>query len=441
MTTARSRRLGRRTIAVAAVATATALFLAACGGGAAPSGEATDPEKLEYLVNAENGNIPPVLESMSTGVCEAQNEALPLEINSIPQADLDGQIQLLVGQDALPAMFAAGGTPAEGAKLWNAGKLVDFEVALDDLGVLDQIEPGAISTIKKLYGGAFSFLPFQYNIEGIFYNKVIFEENGFEEPQTWDELMDIAAALKAKGILPFTASGEQGWPITRLLSGYIFRSLGPDALQAVADGEAKLTDPEYVEAAAAIAELGANGYLNENIASLDYDGAQSEFLNGNAAMFYMGTWALTAINNPETNLVGPENVGFMPFPGVEGGAGDIGQYPSNVGLPSTFGSATFGPKVADWAKCITENFGEMSLVEQNTISGFKVPDEVWAEQPQLTQDVHDRIAASTESVLWFEALFNAKAGQDSSKNAALLVTGQISPEEFMSTLQTDLDQG
>ncbi len=441
MTTARSRRLGRRTIAVAAVATATSLFLAACGGGAAPSGEATDPEKLEYLVNAENGNIPPVLESMSTGVCEAQNEALPLEINSIPQADLDGQIQLLVGQDALPAMFAAGGTPAEGAKLWNAGKLVDFEVALDDLGVLDQIEPGAISTIKKLYGGAFSFLPFQYNIEGIFYNKVIFEENGFEEPQTWDELMDIAAALKAKGILPFTASGEQGWPITRLLSGYIFRSLGPDALQAVADGDAKLTDPEYVEAAAAIAELGANGYLNENIASLDYDGAQSEFLNGNAAMFYMGTWALTAINNPETNLVGPENVGFMPFPGVDGGAGDIGQYPSNVGLPSTFGAATFGPKVADWAKCITENFGEMSLVEQNTISGFKVPDEVWAEQPQLTQDVHDRIAASTESVLWFEALFNAKAGQDSSKNAALLVTGQISPEEFMSTLQTDLDQG
>lgn len=440
MTTASQRRLGRRSIVVAAAA-ATSLLLAACGGGGAPTGEATDPQKLEYLVNAENGNIPPVLESMATGVCEAQNEALPLEINSMPQADLDGQIQLLVSQDALPPMFAAGGTPAEGAKLWNAGKLVDFDEALEELGVHDLIEPGAISTIKKLYGGAFSFLPFQYNIEGIFYNKTIFAEHGFEEPQTWDELMEIAAALKADGVLPFTASGEQGWPITRLLSGYIFRSLGPDALQAVADGDAKLTDPEYVEAAAAIAELGANGYLNENIASLDYDGAQNEFLNGNAAMFYMGTWALTAINDPEKNQVGPENVGFMPFPGVEGGAGDIGQYPSNVGLPSTFGSATFGPKVQDWVKCITENFGEMSLVEQNTISGFKVPDEVWAEQPALTQDVHDRIAASTESVLWFEALFNAKAGQDSSKNVSLLVTGQMTPEEFMSTLQTGLDQG
>jgi len=441
VTTASRRRLGRRSLVVAAAA-ATSLALAACsGGGGGTGGEGTDPQKLEYLVNAENGNIPPVLESMASGECTAENDALPLEINSIPQADLDGQIQLLVSQDALPAMFAAGGTPAEGAKLWDAGKLVDFDVALDDLGVLDQIEPGAISTIKALYGGAFSFLPFQYNIEGIFFNKELFAEHGFEEPQTWAELMDIAAAFEAEGILPFTASGEQGWPITRLLSGYIFRSLGPDALRKVADGEAKLTDPEYVEAAEAIAALGENGYLNENIASLDYDGAQNEFLNGNAAMFYMGTWALTAINDPESNLIGVDNVGFLPFPDVEGGAGSIDQYPSNVGLPSTFGSATFGPKVQDWTRCITENFGEMSLVDQNTISGFKVPDDVWAEQPQLTQDVHDRIADSTESVLWFEALFNAKAGQDSSKNAALLVSGEMSPEEFMSLLQTDLDAG
>lgn len=439
MTTATRRRPWRRSLVVLAAA-GTVVALAACAGGTG-GGTATDPSKLEYLVNAENGNIPPVLESMSTGVCKAENEALPLEINSIPQADLDGQIQLLVGQDALPAMFAAGGTPAEGAKLDKAGKLVDFDKALDELGVLDLIEPGAISTIKKLYGGKFSFLPFQYNIEGIFYNKTLFEENGIEEPQTWDELLAAAETFKDQGIIPLTASGEQGWPITRLLSGYIFRSLGPDALKAVADGDAKLTDPEYVEAAQAIADLGAAGFLNDNIASLDYDGAQNEFLNGNAAMFYMGTWALTAINDPEKNQVGVENVGFMPFPAVEGGAGDIGQYPSNVGLPSTFGSATFGPKVQDWAKCITENFGEMSLVEQNTISGFKVPDEVWAEQPQLTQDVHDRIAGSTESVLWFEALFNAKAGQDSSKNVSLLVTGQMSPEDFMGLLQTDLDAG
>ncbi|TDD71869.1 extracellular solute-binding protein [Jiangella aurantiaca] len=429
-----------RRIVVAAIASTVALGLAACGGDDGSEASVDAPDKLTYLVNAENGNIPPVLEDMAQGVCAEQNEVLPLEISSIPQAELDAQIQLLVGQDALPVMFAAGGTPEEGAKLWEAGKLVDFEKELEELGVLDLIEPGAISTIKNLYGGAFNFLPFQYNVEGIFYNKAYFADNGLDEPQTWDDLMAAAETFAAQGITPFAASGEQGWPITRLLSGYIYRSLGPDALQKVADGEAKLTDPEYVEAAAQIASLGENGYLGENVASLDYDSAQNEFLTGNAAMFYMGTWALTAINDPEQNQIGVDNVGFMPFPAVEGGAGSIDQYPSNVGLPSTFGSGTFTSEVGDWTKCITENFGEMSLRDQNTISGFKVVNDVPG-LPPLTQEVQEIIATTSDTVLWMEALFNAKAGQDSSHNAALLVTGEMSPEDFMSMLQTDLDAG
>jgi raffinose/stachyose/melibiose transport system substrate-binding protein len=43
------------------------------------------------------------------------------------------------------------------------------------------------------------------------------------------------------------------------------------------------------------------------------------------------------------------------------------------------------------------------------------------------------------SVLWFEALFNAKASSDSNTDAALLVTGQMSPQKFMQTVQADLD--
>ena len=44
-------------------------------------------------------------------------------------------------------------------------------------------------------------------------------------------------------------------------------------------------------------------------------------------------------------------------------------------------------------------------------------------------------------MLWFEALFNAKASSVSSTNAALLVTGQLSAEEFMTLVQTALDEG
>ena len=45
------------------------------------------------------------------------------------------------------------------------------------------------------------------------------------------------------------------------------------------------------------------------------------------------------------------------------------------------------------------------------------------------------------SVLWFEALFNTKATNDSQTDAAPLVTGAMSAQQFMQTIQNDLDGG
>ena len=139
--------------------------------------------------------------------------------------------------------------------------MVNFQTAMSKLGVLNMVEPGAIDTIKKLYGGQFDVLPYEYNIEGFWYDKKIFADHGITVPTTWPELVSAAAKLKAAGVLPLSASGQQGWPITRLVSGYLYRSLGPDALQKVASGQAKLTDPQYVAAAQQIADLGKRRLL------------------------------------------------------------------------------------------------------------------------------------------------------------------------------------
>lgn len=438
MFTAERRRLRKPLLGTAALVGAGVLVLAGCSGGG-DSGGGENPTTLEFLKNAENTTTQPVLDALAANQCEAENEAAPLEVNSIPQAELDAQVQLLATQDGLPPMFSAGGNPAEGAKLADAGYLVDFDAALTELGVRDKVAEGAVSTIKKLYGGDFTFLPFQYNIEGIFYNKAIFEENGWDVPETWDDLVTVAGEAQAAGLTPFAASGEQGWPLTRLVSGYLFRSLGPDALQKVADGEAKLTDPDYVAAAQAIADLGADGYFGDNVASLDYDAATNEFLTGKAAMIYMGSWLLGNING-DGNEIGADNVGFMKFPAVEGGAGSIDEYPSNVGLPATFNAKTYSAdnNVGAWLKCITANYGTEAL-KQGQITGF-ISDEP-ADLPAISQTVADEIATATDSVLWFEALFNAKASSISSTNAALLVTGQLSAEEFMTLVQNALDEG
>ena len=439
MTTASRSRRRRQLLTAAAALSTAAIALTGCAGSPSDGGSATDSASFTFLLNDENQNVQPVLETLAENQCKAEQEAQPLEFSTIPQGEMDSNNQLLASQDGLPVAFSAGGTPSEAAKLDKAGKLVNFTDALADLDATADVVPAAISTIEKLYGGNFVMLPTQYNIEGIFYNKQYFADAGIEEPQTWDDLLDAAETFKGEGYTALSASGDQGWPITRLISTYLFRSVGPDALKDVQDGTAKLTDPEYVEAAQAVADLGAEGYFGENVTSLDYDGATNEFLNGNAAMIYMGSWLLGNINDPAQNKIGADNVGFMPFPAVDGGKGAIDQYPANVGVAVTMSSSNFGPKAQAWLKCIADNFGEVSLSQESTISGFAVNGEV--DVPEITSVIQDKIATGGESVLWMEALFNAKAGQDSSANAALLVTGQLSAEDFMTTIQTDLDAG
>ena len=426
----------RRVAPLVASLGATALALTACGGGGEAGGSG-DGASFDFLVNTENTTVPGLLETLSTGDCKPANDTAPLEVETVPQTQLDQRLQLLAGQGALPEQYAAGNAPALTKQLAENGQVLDLEKALTDLGKIDRIEPAAISTIEALYGG-FNVLPYQYNVEGIWYNEKIFADNGIAVPATWDELVAAAQRLSAAGVQPFSASGEQGWPITRLISGYLFRSLGPDAMQKVADGEAKLTDPEYVAAARAVADLGAAGHFGQGVGSIDYDTAFSTFLTGKAAMLYMGSWALTDFADPEKNQIGAENVGFMPFPAVAGGAGSIDQLPANVGLPMALSATAYDQATTgQWLGCIADNYGATALEEQNSISGFKVGGDV--EVDELTKTVQDQIAATQQTVLWFEALFGTKATTTSQTNAAQLVSGSLSAQDFMALVQADLD--
>ncbi|MFJ3445740.1 ABC transporter substrate-binding protein [Streptomyces sp. NPDC086081] len=409
-----------------------ALLATACGGSG--GGASAAPKDFSYLSVTENTTVKTALTTMSKGACRMANEALPLKVETVPQASLDQKLQLLAGQNALPVQFAAGNAPALTQQLAKSGKVADLEAKLKQLGVENQLEPAAVSTIKALYGGKLLVLPYEYNIEGVFYNKKIFADHGLKVPGSWDELTKAAAKLQAKGVQPFSASGQQGWPLTRLISGYLYRSLGPDALQKVADGKAKLTDPEYVKAAEEIAALGKKGYFGKGVGSIDYDTAMNQFLTGKAAMFYMGSWALANISDSKQNKVGADNVGFMPFPAVAGGKGSIDQYPSNVGLGITLGAKSFDEKTGDWVACIAKNYGSTALKDHGSISGFKVNTEV-KDANEVTTQVRDTISSSKQNVLWFEALFSTKATTVSQTNAASLVGGSMKPEQFMQTVQ------
>jgi raffinose/stachyose/melibiose transport system substrate-binding protein len=438
-------RSNRRRIATLGIALAAVVPLAACAGGPAPPGSTdaggaggTDPSKFTVMTANENPVLSDELDALAAGACKAENKALPIEHQKVAQADVVQKVTLLASQGALATHTIAGTALIRpDGDLGKAGLVGDLKAALEDSGTWDNVLPAAASTVEQVYGGMFS-MPYQYNIEGIFYNKQIFADNGIEEPQTWDDLVDDAAKLQKAGVVPMTEAGANGWPLTRILGLYIYRNVGPDAMVAIQKGDAKLTDPEYVAGAQALQDFAEAGYFGEGFSTRDGDTSSNMFLTGQAAMTYDGTWLLSAINDPDRNQIGGENVGFMPFPAVDGGKGSIDQYPANAGAPMIVNAQQFGPKVQDWISCIAENYGQQALQDAGVISGFKVNGEVTGIS-ENTADIQQRIEGIDETVLWFEALFDPKSNSLASTNVTLLTTGQMSPEDYMKDLQASLD--
>jgi len=431
-----------RALFASGLALVTIASLAACSTGSAESGDGgaggTDADSFTVLSANENPTLATELDLLAAGACKAENEALPLKHETVAQSDVVQKVTLLASQDSLPAHYIAGTAMVRpDGDLGAADLLVDYKDALTDLGVWDQILPAAASTVENVYGHMVS-LPYQYNLEGIFYNKKIFAELGIDEPQTFDELLAANDELLAAGYTPMAEAGAAAWPVTRLIGMYAYREIGPDAMTAIRDGDAKLTDPEYVEAAQAVADMAAAGHFGQGFISMDPAAATNAFLTGKAAMKYDGTWLLSNINNPDENQIGIENVGFMPFPAVDGGAGSIDQWPANAGTAFAMNPKTYGPKTADWLKCIAENYGSQALSDAGVISGFKVNEEV-ADLPVTTKAIQEKVAEIDETVLWFEALMDGKSTSLAQSNMSLLVSGDLSAQDYMSQLQKSID--
>ena len=133
----------RPTLALATACVA-GLLLSACGGGS--SSAAAGATDFSMLINDDNHVVQQELTSLSSGSCKTANDALPLKIQTVPISGVDQKVQLLAGQNALPAQFAAGNAPALAKQLTKAGQVADLEKTLKDLGVWDNIQPAAVKT-------------------------------------------------------------------------------------------------------------------------------------------------------------------------------------------------------------------------------------------------------------------------------------------------------
>ncbi|MBO8140907.1 MAG: extracellular solute-binding protein [Firmicutes bacterium] len=369
---------------------------------------------------------------------ETQHPNVQYKYEFVAQTDLLRRIQLLAANRNLPTLFNyESGQPLR--QLIDSGLVLDIEATFKELGLYDRLNPAAVKLLKGLVGDAGLYaLPLELNVEGFWYNKELFARYGLGVPQTWDDLLQAAETFHRNGIQPFAVSGIQKWPITRLINGYVMRRYGHDVMARVQRAELKVTDEGFIEAARVVQEMGLKGYFGRGVNTLDYAPAQDLFLQGRAAMYYMGSWALRDFNNPQVNLIGPENIGFFNIPLVEDGVGTLADYSINAGLTTSISSNAYDAELGEWLKYVFARYGDRAMSVLGMITGFRV-EAVPHDVPALTRLVLEHLDQAQNGAPWFEAYFGPRATSVAWDNAQLLVTGDITPEQYMAELQRALD--
>jgi raffinose/stachyose/melibiose transport system substrate-binding protein len=267
------------------------------------------------------------------------------------------------------------GDPPDLFQSWGGGVLRTFA----DNGLVRNIAPElaewkdsiAAQAALELYGqnGEYYGVPWTWGALGIFFNKALFTEAGLDPeapPATWTEFLAAVQTLKDAGITPLTLGEGDKWPGHFWWVYLAIRLGGEEAFQKAYTREGSFADEPFVQAGEHLQQLIDLDPFPEGFLAMTYGDQETIMGNGEAAMELMGQWSPDVQkSNSESGEGLGEDLGWFPFPVVEGGAGN----PDDVlGGGDGFAVGANAPdETIDFLRFILSEENQRSMAEQGLV--------------------------------------------------------------------------
>nr|WP_245256080.1 extracellular solute-binding protein [Paenibacillus lactis] len=415
-----------------------AVFAAGCGSGGGTEGAGGDKSSGSGEGEKVTVNF---MHLWPAGVSAGQNKIVNQIIEdyqnenpnvTIKQEVLDNEQY----KNKLKVLSASNELPDVGVT-WAAGFLKPYVegnlfAPVDDL-LSGELNGKFVSGTTEAYAidGKTYALPLEFNIAPVYYNKAIFEQYNLQVPQSYEEFKQIVKTLSDNGIAPIALGNKDRWTGSLWYMYLADRIGGQDTLASAISGDVSFKDESLVKAAAEIQSLVDGNAFVKGFNGLSNEEAKSEFLNGKAAMYMMGTWELPNFTtNEEIPQEFRDSVGFFKFPTVDGGKGDINSW---VGGPGVGLFISEDSKVKEEAKKFVEYFvtkwGEQSVTGAGVIPATKV-DTASLELPQLYIDLFNEMNQASSITLFADVQMEANAAETHLNMIQALFGKAVTPENF-----------
>lgn len=243
----------------------------------------------------------------------ASQDKYQLVVEFRPSVDSDMTTALAANQG--PDIVYGSG-PAFVMPLVEAGKLEEMDTYAEEYGWKDRIlepyyESGTVD--GKLYS-----LTNGISTMGVFYNKKVLEDNGWEVPETIEDMETIMDEAMEKGLYA-SVTGNKGWqPVNENYASLFLTHIAtPDTVYKCLTGEESWDNDDVKAAIEKSKEWWDKGYLaGDDYVNLNFS-ESLQLLADEKSPFFIGPsiafqWAASYFTDDKT-----ENIAFIPFPSTE----------------------------------------------------------------------------------------------------------------------------
>ncbi|PRO66037.1 extracellular solute-binding protein [Alkalicoccus urumqiensis] len=359
---------------------------------------------------------------------EEEYSHVTVEMEVLENEQYKNKLQVVSSSNQLPDVGMT--WPAGFLEPYAEGEMfAPLDDILDEDGMRDDFVAGTVeaySVDDQAYA-----LPLELNIAPVFYNQAIFEENGVEVPETYEDLLSVIDTLASNGVTPIALGNRDRWTGSMWYMYLADRIGGSDALNSAIDRSGSFEDERLVDAAARIQEMVDHDAFIPGFNGLSDQEAKAEFMNSSAAMYLIGSWDLpNYTTNEEVDQEFRDNIDFFKFPEVDGGEGEINNW---VGGPGVGLFVAEDSDVKEEAKAFvkhfTEEWGKRSVEDAGVIPGTQVnTDEV--DLPDLFIDVLDELNNASDITLFADVQMSSSVAEEHLNMIQSLFGGEVTPEEF-----------
>lgn len=419
----------RKTLAVTAAAVVAAMTLAACGGGDSGSGggDGDGDVTMTFWHNSTTGDGKAYWED-TVAAFEEANPGVTINIQSIQNEDMDGKLQTALNSGDAPDIFMARG----GGKLADvveAGQAMDLTDALtqETRDALGEASLSAFTVDGAVYGVPTAVLP-----GGIYYSKDLFAQAGITEtPTTIDELSAAVDKLKAAGIQPIALGAKDAWPAAHWYYFFALRECSQDTMTQAAK-DMSFDDECWTKAGKDLQDFAATEPFNEGyLTTTAQQGAGSSaglLANHQAGMELMGAWDPGVIASLTPDQEPLPDLGWFPFPAVDGGSGDATAMMGGVDGFTCFVDAP--AECADFLNFIAEKENQEGYAEAFvTLPASKDAQSVVTD-PAL-QEVLESYNDAAYVTVWLDTLFGQNVGNALNTSVVEMLAGSGNPDKIV----------